>query len=408
MKVRRVRRALRRLVRGTARVLPAARGQALVAGAQAAFTLLTGRQTRASRAMPGGRQKSKGAATSKDARSIGRTSNDPAAAAAELAARAFREELDRAELALREGRFAEAIQRSDRLVREQPRNLRVLQLRAAALAHAGDAKEHATALHRLHVLREDAEVRRDERVSAGELAVVSPGWLPRLPAQANPFRPRGEVILYLVDESAPYRTTPATARLQASLSAAVAVGLHPEVVTALGFPRSAGVTAFPRKEVVDGIPHHRLDLGSHYPLVGPPDARLADATWVAAAVARDVAPSVLLAMAGEDVLGLALVGAALREHLGVPLVVEIGPRIDQSANRNTPDACRRRAAAARSLQRADHVIVPDSAARDRLVEEGLESDRISIVAGGASEYGPIVRAAYDHALAAAAPAGARA
>ena len=408
MRLRPVRRALRRLVRGTARRLPPRRGQAVVAGAQAVFTFLTGRPTRASRAMAASQAKKKARpAARKDPREredpTG-TGASPAAAAqaaealaAEQAARAFREELGGGEKALAEGRHGDALRVAEHLGREQPRNLRILQLRAAALAGAGDAATHATALHRVHVHRDDPAVRREERIVASRLVETAPGWLPRLPGPADPVRSHGDdVVLYLAPESAPHRTTATTARLQVVLAGALTAGLRPEVVTALGFPRSAGVTEVARREVVDGIPHHRLDLGPHYALDGPVDARLRDMTWLAAAVARGVGPAVIHVIPGEDGLELALVGAALREHLGMPLIVDVAPRRDRPTGE---DAARRQAAEARLLEAADHVIAADDATRDRLHGEGLDPGRVSVIeAGGASDLGTRLRGVYDRAL----------
>ncbi len=60
------------------------------------------------------------------------------------------------------------------------------------------------------------------------------------------------------------RQTGFTMRSHDNLLAQRAAGWDPVVVTALGFPRSIGGAVVPLEEV-DGIRHHRLDLGAGYP-----------------------------------------------------------------------------------------------------------------------------------------------
>jgi hypothetical protein len=301
---------------------------------------------------------------------------------------AIRDELERSERALELGQAGEALRRADGLMQQLPANLRLLQLRAAALAGAGDAHDHAVALHRLHVLRDDPDVRRRERVAGGRLLVTSPGWLPRLPGDPSPIRPSGEeVVLFLADHSGPYRTSPTAERLRARLADLTAVGWRPEVVTALGFPRTSGVAEVASFEEVDGIPHHRLDLGPHYALDGPPDRRLRDAAWLAAGVVRRVLPAVLHGLvdgSGTDPADMALVAAAVARHTGLPLVLEI---VADPGLATTPDARRARATLAGALQLADGVVTADAATRDGLVSGGLDTARVTIAPIGGDPAG---------------------
>jgi hypothetical protein len=390
---------LRSLVRALARRLPAARGEALIAGGRAGFTLLTGRPTRGGR----GRAKTKAAqapsdrarakrgdatATEGQAKSTSATGTGP-----DQLTDAIRADIQRAERALQDGRFDEAAAISGRLAQQLPANRRVLELHAATLAGGDDAQAHAVALHRLHVLRDDPDVRLRERVAAGRVAMLSPQWLPRLPGKPAPIVPSGsEAVLIVVEESLPYRATPLTERLQARLGDLTAAGFRPEVVTALGFPRSAGVTDVSSVEAHDGIPHHRLDLGAFYPLDGPPDRRLLDAAWLAAGVAGRVRPARIHVLLDGEGIEAALLGAALAGHFGLPLILEIVA----DTGRATGDAERMRAGVTRVMELADRVITADQTTRDRVVARGLDPQKVTVVpidAGSASN-GADIRTAY--------------
>ena len=108
-----------------------------------------------------------------------------------------------------------------------------------------------------------------------------------------------------------------------NLVAAQGVGIRPVVVTALGFPRLLGTKAITGLELVDGIPHHRLDLGPSYALDGPVDLVLADTAWQVADLAQQIRPAVIHASSGHRGFELALVGAAVRAHIQRPLVYEV-------------------------------------------------------------------------------------
>lgn len=382
-----------------ARRLPAARGEALIAGGRAGFTLLTGRPTRGGRA----RGKAKAARAASDRARAKRgdatateghgKSTSATGAGPDQLTDAIRDDIHRAERALQHGRFGEAAGIAGRLAQELPTNRRVLELHVATLAGGDDARAHAVALHRLHLLRDDPDVRRRERVAAGRVATLSPQWLPRLPGKPAPIVPSGsEAVLIVVDESLPYRATPLAQRLQARLGNLTAAGFRPEVVTALGFPRSAGVADVSSVEAHDGIPHHRLDLGPFYPLEGPPDRRLLDAAWLAAGVVRRVRPARIHVLLDGEGLEAALLGAALASHFGLPLILEVV----SDTGAATGDAERMRAGVTRVMELADRVITADPSTRARVVARGLDPQEVTVVpsdAGSASN-GADIRTVY--------------
>lgn len=378
----------------------------MVVGAKAAFTLVTGRRTSvtpARRESPARPTRKREAARKAPGGARGPVSGPAKAARHGELPRSAEEDLARAERALEQARFSDAWQITDRLAREHPSSPQVLRVRAIALSWAGDATEQAVVLHRLHMLRDDPAVRREERAVVGRLVETSPGWLPRIPSPREPVQPASEdVVLYLADESGPRSASGSAARLRANLRAAVGVGLRPEVVTALGFPRAKGLLEFERVDIVDGVPHHRLDLGPHYSLDGPTDRILLDTAWLAARLARRIRPAIIHAIP-DDGLGLALVGAALRQHLGLPLLYE-GRPAGGPAGRIVPgeESARRAAAVASVMQIADHVITYDIAMRDRIVADGVDPERISIVPGAdeAPDHGPRIRDVYARVLSA--------
>lgn len=387
MRLRPLRRAARKVMVAAARRLPAARGRALVVGAQAAFTLITGRQTRATRDRKHakGRQRAwerdRKATAPKPAAAAGAKGKAAATGAgSEPLTDAQREEMERAEKALELGQPGEALRRSTRLVRELPSNLRVRQLHAAALAGGGDAREEALALHRLHVLRDSPDVRRRERVAGGQIVAMSAGWLPRLPGPPAPAAaPRDGVVLLIADESGPRGATPSSTRLGGRLADLARSGIRAEVITSLGFPRRAGVSDVAQVEEEAGVPHHRLDLGPFYALDGPADRRLRDEAWLAAAVARRCAPSLAHALVGPGGADVALLGAALAQHLSVPLVLEVAA---DAGPATTPDAMRSEAALTHVLRLADRVITADAPMRARLIGRGLPEGQVAVVPVG--------------------------
>jgi len=156
----------------------------------------------------------------------------------------------------------------------------------------------------------------------------------------------------------------------------VAAGYRPEVVTGLGFPRADGVTHVAEEEVVEEMPHHRLDLGPFYPLDGPLDRRLRDAAWLAAAVGARVRPAMIHAVLDGPGLAVALVATAVARHLERPIVVDV---LADGGAVLTVDASRTQATVTEAMRTADHVIMATEAMRDRLLERGLEASRVTVV-----------------------------
>jgi len=359
-------------VRSVSNRLGSPRDEALVVAAQAAYVLVTG-------------QKPKGGITAY---------REP-----RIDAIAYR----RAQAALDAGDLGAALTAIDALYRDHPRSVRVLRLRRAVLSRTGDMPGQAAMLHEIHALDDTPANHDAERRLLGRLIELTPGWLPRIPGR-HPTAPDGDdVILHLNKESSPYLTTGFTMRSRYNLIAARDAGMRPVVVTALGFPRLLGETTFEPVEVVDGIPHHRLDLGPRYRLDRPLDQILEDQAWLTARVARTVRPAIIHASSGHRGFEHALVGIALRDHIDRPLVYEVRSFFESTWASDdeygeTGDQFHRRfAAETRAMLAADHVITISESMRSEIVERGVPPERVTVIPNGV-DAGAFEPAAADPAL----------
>lgn len=346
------------VVRSLARRLPPPRDEAFLRAAQAAYVAATGRSPRG------------GVSAYREPRIDGE---------------AYR----RAERALEAGDTEAALAGADALYRDRPKSLRVLRLRGTVLGQMGDLDGRAAMLHQVHLLDGTPESIAAERRVLGRLIELSPGWLPRLPGPAWPITPRDQHgVLFLNKESSPYLTTGFTVRSGYNLGAVRDAGYRPAVVTDLGFPRTLGITSFERVELVDGVPHHRLDLGPHYPVDRPVDQVLEDQAWLTARVAREVRPAVIHASSGHRGFEHALVGLSLGAQLDLPVVYEVRSFFESvwSPSREWGEAGehfhRRLDTETRAMREADHVITIAESMRDEIVERGVASDRITVIPNG--------------------------
>lgn len=354
----RLMRATERAVRGVAAKLPPERGEALLMAGKAGYALVTGRRTR------------RGAMLRRE------PTVDPIA-------------MRRAQAAMNRGDLPAALDLIEGLARRYPDSTRVLALRRDVLARMGEIKERAATIHRLHTLDPQPEWLESERIVLGRLIETTPGWLPYIPGPVRAIEPASpDVVLHLLKESTPQLTTGFTMRSRYNLLAAVEAGISPVVVTALGFPRSLGTKDVQPLEIVDGIPHHRLDLGPHYPLDRPVDLVDEDTAWLAAEIARKVRPAVIHASSGHRGFEFALVGAALRRQIGRPLVYEVRSFFestwhgDEAWGEVGETFQRRFDAETYAMQQADHVVTIAESMRAEIIERGVDADRITVIPNG--------------------------
>jgi glycosyltransferase involved in cell wall biosynthesis len=139
---------------------------------------------------------------------------------------------------------------------------------------------------------------------------------------------------------------------------------------------------------VDGIRHHRLDLGPGYSPSSPLDQQLTDHAWLAARVAREERPAVIHAASGFRGFDAALVGLALARHLDRPLVYEVRSFLettwsgDLERSETGEHYQRRYATETRCMQAADVVVTIADAMRDDIVGRGIPAERVHVIPNG--------------------------
>jgi phosphatidylinositol alpha-1,6-mannosyltransferase len=216
------------------------------------------------------------------------------------------------------------------------------------------------------------------------------GWTPALPGLPEPIEPSGEnVVITLAKMSRPFLSNGYTSRSHRNFLAAKDAGITTVVVTELGFPRILGVTEFDDVEVIDGIEHRRLDRGP-----GSDDKTMPVDEWVQAfaedayEVVRDVRPSLLHVSSGRRGYETMLVGIALKEKTGLPLVYEFRSFHDatwtqsQDLHDRGETYVRRRAMESMVMDAADVVLTLNEAMREELIRMGCAADKIRLVPNG--------------------------
>jgi glycosyltransferase involved in cell wall biosynthesis len=302
-----------------------------------------------------------------------------------------------AEAALAAGDPDRALAATDAAIGARPGDRVLLAVRRRAFAARGDQTGVAAtiaALRRAGGVGENDALAETERRLLGDLAETDSRWRPRILGPRRPIEPRSDrVILHLLKESRPQRQNGFTMRSHDNLLAQRDAGWDPVVVTALGFPRWAGawVTGI---EQVDGIRHHRLDLGAGYPSDGPVDTYLEDYAWRAAGIARQERPAIIHASSGGRGYESALVGLALGVHLDLPVVYEVrslfdGPPPSGGSATDAADASspreryrRRDATEVRSMLAADAVVTLAETMRADIVARGVPEERVFVVPNG--------------------------
>ena len=304
----------------------------------------------------------------------------------------LRSEVREAEGALAAGNPDMAIALTDATIHEHPGDRAVLEIRRRAFAARGEQTQVAATLAVLRRLPGGEALAEGERRLHGDLAETDPRWRPHMPGPRRPMEPRSDrVVLHLLKESRPQRQTGFTMRSHANLLAQRAAGWDPVVATALGFPRWAGGRVVPLEQI-DGIRHHRLDLGPGYPSDGPPDTYLEDYAWRAVAVAREERPAIVHVSSGGRGYESALVGLALGHHLDLPVVYEVRSLFDGPApggERGASDATstreryrRRDATELRAMLAADAVVTLAETMKADMVARGVPAERVFIVPNG--------------------------
>lgn len=273
------------------------------------------------------------------------------------------------------------------LVPKHGRNQRFLDLVSQVHVKRGNVSGVLAVAHRKAMLS-GATPGLAERKIEGRLREVS-GWIPSIPGPRTVIVPASDrIILHLVKESRPLLSNGFTSRSHHNFLAEAGVGLEPVVVTELGYPRRLGQQDFDLEEYVDGIRHLRLDSGGSAIADLPLDQWLEQFAVLAYHQLLRIRPSVIHVSSGRRGYDTALVGLALKEKTGLPLVYEVRSFFEGTWTADTrwedrgETFLRRRATEIMCMERADAVITLGSAMKADLLRAGIPESKIFIVPNG--------------------------
>ena len=193
-------------------------------------------------------------------------------------------------------------------------------------------------------------------------------------------------VLHLVTNSLPVTRAGYTVRTQRILTAQRAAGLDPHAVTFAGYPTPKDKDTAPLIEV-EGIPYHRITPGEHYPGM---QERIDDSIRGVTALAKELRPAVLHAASGNKNATIALnVGRAL----GIPVVYELRGLLEESwlaregsHDRRGSEWYRLTLERETSLAReADAVVTLAETMRQRILERGVDPERITLALNAVDE-----------------------
>lgn len=214
-----------------------------------------------------------------------------------------------------------------------------------------------------------------------ELSVLRGQWRPTPGTSRSPVEDgiKGRV-LHVVGRSLPAVQNGYAIRTQSVVQSQLAVGLDPHVVSALGFPEPT--LSGPRREIVDGVPHHRLLDGRGRPL--GLEERLDRGLALAVPLVREVRPAVLHPAADYQNAVLAL---GLRDVTGLPVVYEARgfweeswlSRRDEQTSENSDQFLLRRSIETECMLRADHVVTLADVMRDDILARGVPPERVTVI-----------------------------
>ena len=234
----------------------------------------------------------------------------------------------------------------------------------------------------------DPALARQARMLIGRLRETDTNWLPPLHPNGVTLShtQRNNTVLHILKESLPFFERGYTMRSHMTLRAQQIAGFNPVVVTSLGFPREQGFEVFDQMESIDGIPHHRLDLGASYRLSEIPyDQVLTDQAILTRRLAEHVTPGVVQVGSGYRGYETALVALAVGRSLGVPVIYEMRSFLEHTWTGEIERSetgeyySRRFAQETRCLREADFVVTIAEAMRDEIVDRGIDPNKVAVI-----------------------------
>lgn len=287
---------------------------------------------------------------------------------------------------LRRREYLSATVWSRSLMAKHSGNANFLQLCRDLAVKRGNISEVLSLTHQIFKLKPNDGGRGIRQVE-GRLKEIS-GWIPNIPGPRERIEPSSPTtIVHLVKESRPFLSNGFTSRSHRNFQSELAAGLNPVVVTELGFPRNEVGEAFDLVEVLDDIEHHRLDLGPDYRAESIAQW-LQDFAWLAYKKIKEIRPAVIHVSSGRRGFETALVGLALQEKTGLPLVYEVrsffeGTWTGEVAMETQGEIFTRRMAVEKMcMARADFVLTIGESMRDEIVSRGIPEEKVAIVPNG--------------------------
>jgi len=195
-------------------------------------------------------------------------------------------------------------------------------------------------------------------------------------------------VLHIVTDALPTTNAGYTVRTQEIALAQRSLGLDPHVVTRIGFPVTSGVLDARPLVTVDGVPYHRL---LPWLLPRAADALASRHLERASRLVASLRPAVLHA-ASNYVNGM--IGVALRERYGLPLVYEVRgfwedtwlsrhPGLEDTL-RDSEVYRRTRELETFAMVSADLVVTLGEAMKAEIVSRGIPEDRVLLAPNGVS------------------------
>lgn len=287
----------------------------------------------------------------------------------------------------RQGEYEAALSRLEELPQSARSTRRVCLMARDCHIKLGELRAALADVRRALESGPDQALERQARNLVGRLRETETTWLPDAGPERNGYEPAdGRRVLHVVKESLPFFERGYTIRSHATFLAQKLAGFQPVVVTSLGFPRHHGFDSFPVTETIDGIEHHRLDLGPDYRLDEVPvDRQLSDQATLTRELAERVRPAVIQAGSGYRGYETALVGLAVARRLGIRFVYEVRSFLEHTwtgevaRSERGEHYWRRRGQEMRCMREADHVITIAEGMRDEIVARGIPAEKVSVV-----------------------------
>lgn len=212
------------------------------------------------------------------------------------------------------------------------------------------------------------------------------GWTPRISGPRimieNPIKNR---VLHLVKESRPFLSNGFTSRSHKNFLAEKKAGLDPIVMTEPGFPSRSLSDSKTVQKTVDGIPHIRLGQGPFAYDRMPVDEYIQLFADLAYKEIQHIRPAYIHASSGRRGYETALVGLALKEKTGIPLIYEVRSFFEanwtgDSEWETTGEIFTKRMLVEEECMRqADRVLTICDAMKQELMSRGIPESKIGII-----------------------------